>query len=759
MRAYVPRPFVDEAILQRFGEGSGVFTLEGPAGAGKSTSLLHGLGAEAERRGPGGRGYVRLVQLWGDEPPSLFARRLVREATHLHLSSYPQPEKLRVLIEAMGAAVPGLLPAGKLLAALVPDDLRPLPQVALSALSEIGDKAVAHGGPLVLGIDLLGGAVADPTRDFLTRVADGLPPTVVMAVAQPVGQTPLVRVPHDRRILLGPFTLEEAAAYLSDVLGPLDDDGESLRLLASGQVSLLPGDLLQLTNLYPWLKADPRRGLSGVASQLFVGVAARYQHLYETRAERGGAEARAAELCAWVAVSARPEQPRTAEAALHRQGMVPSPSPSFGGALRELDQPTELWRLRRSELVQALCVTAPSIPSTGPPNGQPNDLIIGPLLDPGESDPEDVADTGWPLLPRHGQARQAVLAALSRHGVLPLYRKRWLEELLHALRTLPGSEGLLCGVRAFSVLLEQAAPMDPTALGQAVTLLGEMELHLWRAGWHRTFADLHDTLAPRLAAAGTGIRDVAPALFFRRARSRVQAVDWSADGGLSLAATREELPLAIEDFTALIGLSDLAVMQARLGLGLPVVSDEITRWSSHLPIKARQARGYARVLWLLQPDGHPREWIETTRKAALDDILLSLSHFAGSEEKENLAQTLTILADWYSAGSEGDDDLALAHYQRAVAVSRKTDPVPGFSLGVIYRSLGHHHHRRGRPQHAASAFDAARRWLLRSPESRMGTLLSGLLLHGSPAGVEARTPHECVDFCHTRGSISDEVAI
>jgi len=121
-------------------------------------------------------------------------------------------------------------------------------------------------------------------------------------------------------------------------------------------------------------------------------------------------------------------------------------------------------------------------------------------------------------------------------------------------------------------------------------------------------------------------------------------------------------------------------------------------------------------------------WLESLRQLALDDILLALSHFAATHQSEDIAQTLTILADWYSARTDADADrLACSHYEQAVQTARQLTDEPAFTLGIIYRCQGNHHRRRGRGEAAAQAYTEAKRWLLRSPDARMGTLLAGLL--------------------------------
>jgi hypothetical protein len=714
MIPYVTRPTIDGAIAQLIESGSGAYALVGPPGAGKSAALLHGLSAEARRRGRRGGGHVRLVQLWGDEPPSLFARRLVREATHLHLASYPRPEDLRVLIEAMCEAVPGLSPAGKLLGTLVPDDLRPLHEVALQALRDVGDKAVQAGGPLVLGVDLMGGTPGPGMREFFERLAALLPPTVVLLVAQPEGEG-LLQVPPAHRVAVGPLALEEARTYLRHLLGAVDAEAEAL--LQSGALSLLPGDLALLGRQALLLG---RGGLRAAAEALHKDVAARYQVFFEAAAARPDEEARAAvDLCAWVALAARPDQPVTAEDALRRVA-----SGGGGGSVRG---PADLYRLRRAEVVEALCVT-------------PTPLAAAAAA---------AAAADWPLLPRHVQAREGVLRWLSGRGLLDLYRRRYRDELLATMREAPGPRGLMAGVRALLLIMEEGeeaegGPGDRDrerergALGQAVGLLGEMEVLLWRAGWHRTFADLYDALCARLSRAGVSALDAAPTLWFRRARARVQGVDWSGSG------LTDELPRAIADLTALTGLSEVAVLQAQVGLGLMPDGRQVAQVCRYLPMKARQGRGYARVLSLLRDRGGAAQGSEhddATRQQALDDILMALAYFSSpgpgpgpgagaAGDPENLAQTLTILADWYSAAGEAGDDAALFHYHRAVAVAEAATPPPAFCLGVVHRSMGLHHLRRGRAAEGDAALAEAKRYLLSSRDAAMGTLLAGLLRQG-----------------------------
>ncbi len=210
---YIERPAVDGAVSQLLGRGTGAFALEGPAGAGKSAALLHALFQERERRGKAGRGYVRLLQLWGDEPPSLFVRRMVREVGFLHLVAYPEPERLLKLVADMAQAIPGLGGAGKLLGSLVPDDLRPLHVMASQALGEAGERALNAGGPLLLGVDLLGGEVSAPVREFFTRLCERLDPTVTVLIAQPGGQASLVQLPPSQRIAVGLTDAGEVHAH------------------------------------------------------------------------------------------------------------------------------------------------------------------------------------------------------------------------------------------------------------------------------------------------------------------------------------------------------------------------------------------------------------------------------------------------------------------------------------------------------------------------------------------------------------------
>ena len=61
------------------------------------------------------------------------------------------------------------------------------------------------------------------------------------------------------------------------------------------------------------------------------------------------------------------------------------------------------------------------------------------------------------------------------------------------------------------------------------------------------------------------------------------------------------------------------------------------------------------------------------------------------------------------------------------ATARQLTDEPAFTLGIIYRCQDNHHRRRGRGEAAAQAYAEAKRWLLRSPDARMGTLLAGLI--------------------------------
>lgn len=729
---YIERPAVDGAVSQLLGRGTGAFALEGPAGAGKSAALLHALFQERERRGKAGRGYVRLLQLWGDEPPSLFVRRMVREVGFLHLVAYPEPERLLKLVADMAQAVPGLGGAGKLLGSLVPDDLRPLHVMASQALGEAGERALSAGGPLLLGVDLLGGEVSAPVREFFTRLCERLDPTVTVLIAQPGGQASLVQLPPGQRIAVGPLSPEEAEAYLLrslGIAGPLD--AASLSLLRSGAISLLPGDLAQIVSSFPLLGHEPRAGLGAVAEHLKRDVAARYQSVFEAALQQPSGDARALELCALVAVTARPLEPLTVE--LLRTRMT------SGSLLR----PTELAQLRQHPLVRALCATVTTVQAgaaAGESGGVRTTMTAGGSGAVALRAALVSFDVGFPLLCANAQAQTGVLQALGRHGLLDIYQDRWLQELLQTLRQGAGRQGLYAGVTALSLLIERAA-REPQALGQAVALLGELETLLWRAGWHRAFAELYDALLPHLWRAGVTPRDVAPRLWFRRARARVQGVDWTSQTGLgepgetpgpSAAPTvpqamREELPLAIEELTELGELAEAAVVQARTRLSMPVDGEEVTAWCRHLPYKARQARGYARALRLLLA-GPADTRGEASRQAALDDVLAALAHFVAVGHGEDIAQTLTILGDCYSARLDAEADrLAQHHYAQAVAVAEGLTPRPAFSLGIIHRSWGNHHRRRGRLDAAAQRYAEARRFLLRSPDARMGTLLAGLL--------------------------------
>lgn len=724
MGSYVPRPTIDGALAGFIRRGAGVFTLEGPSGAGKSAALVQALIEEIDQRPPRGRPFVRLVQLYGDEPPSLFARRLVQEASHLHLISYPQPERLRTLLEAMNLAVPGL---GKLLSALVPEDLRPMHQAARDVLAALGQKAIdiEGSGPFVLAVDLLGGTVSQPMRDFFARLQDTLPASVVVLVAQPSGAQGLCHVRPECQRLLGPLSAEEAWALLRDRLPPSGPERERKRAELEAALvrgALLPGDVVQLAEARPGVKVGQ-------------SMAASFQQRFEDAVAEGGAAAlAAADLCAWVAVAARPDAPLTAEVATRHLGL---------GAYQTSSGALTLWSLRRHELVQALCTTAlgrlGSAPAPGDAAGAADlaDAAGGPSL-------TEALTQGWPLLSRHAQARAGVLAALRRQGVLGIYLRRHLEDLRATLRAgLAAADGaeraaaLQSGVQALRLLLALAAEGSAAGaehragqgaaatLGQAVLLLGELEAPLWHAGWHRTFAELYDALRPGLVALGLDPREAAPTLWFRRARARVQAVDFAGGAGAELAPI--ELPLAEQELSALLVLSEEGVLRARLALGLPKSGDEAHRLVEELPLKARQARGYARILQLLLSPVDGAD--EVVWRAALDDILVALAHFASPSER--LAQTLTILGDAYSAaaqrGQGSADELAVLHYHRAVSVARALSEPPLFALGVIYRSLGAHHARCQRPGDAARANAQARRYLLRSPDAAMGSLLAGLL--------------------------------
>jgi hypothetical protein len=687
--SYIARLALDQAIARCLKSGAGVYALEGPGGAGKSTALLHGLGMERERRGKGGRGHVRILQLWGDEPPSLFSQRLVREVGLLNLLPYPQPDQLAKLVADMAEAIPGLSTAGKVLSTLIPDDLRPLPVQTAEALGEAGKRAIAQGGPLCIGVDLLGGDVSAPVRDFFTRLCELLPPTVVLLFAQPGGQTCLLQVPPEQRIAVGPFTEAEARAFLEERFGPLDAKSQSL--LATNRLSLLPGDLAQIVNLSAYLGGEHE--LSEVLPSLERDISARYQQMFESMLAQPSADGRVLELCAICAVTARPQQPLSLELALKRM--------EHGSPLR----PSDLAQIRQAPLIRALCVSA---------------------------------GVSWPLEPASAQARDGVRTALLRHGLLDVYEQRWLRELQEKLRRSqsggagPEPDGLLAGTFALSLLTERAI-RDPLALGAAVNLLAEMETLLWRAGWHRAFAELYDALLPHLRRAGVSPRDVAPRLWFRRARTRIQSIDWTGEGGFSA----EELGRAEQELDELGRILEAAVVKARVAIGLSTDGEEVRAWCQQLPWKARQARGYAGVLRLLFADADSRQKDPQQPSAqerwdrALDDILAALGHFSAAHDGENIAQTLTIVGDLYSV-SRGrreieSDRLALHQYEQAVLVAEHLKPLPAFCLGMIYRALGNHHRRRGRVEKAEHAYALARRYLLRSPDARMGTLLAGLL--------------------------------
>lgn len=705
---YIPRPFVDRTIAGWLAQGSGVYTIVGANGAGKSAALWHALATERERRGKAGHGHVRVMQLWGDEPPSLFAQRLVREVGFLNLIAYPQPERLARLCADMAHAIPGLGAAGKVLASLVPEDLRPLPLLAAQALSEAGERAIQAGqpaGPLCIGIDLLGGDVSPPVREFFARLCEQLPATVVLIFAHPGGQRSLVQVAPTQSLTLGPFAQAEAQAFLAERLGPLAADADMQTILNSGRLSLLPADLAQIVNLSAYL--GQTHSLRAVLPYLERDITARYQMMVETQMAQPGVDARVLELCALCAVTARPQEPLTLERALARmQDSTPL-------------RPSELSQLRQAPLLAALCAS-PQASAAADGNAP----WFG---------------ASWPIEPASAQARDGVLTALMRHGLLDVYERRWLAELLQSLRRSDrapappaGPTELLAGVQALSLLQERAA-RDPLSLGQAVNLLTEMEILLWRAGWHRTFADLYDSLLPHLQQAGAKARDVAPKLWFRRARARIQNVDWSlAHSDLA------ELQTAEQELDALQTLEETAVMQARARIGLLTDSAEVGAWCRHLPYKARQARGYARVLQMLRNE----QTSEPLFHAALDDILFALSHFVAAAAQEDVAQTLTILGDLYSAvgsarsaerrlePSAQSDRMALFHYEQAIAVAKRVKrqaPLPAFCLGMIYRAQGNHHRRFGRSEQAAQSYMLSRRYLLRSPDARMGSLLASLL--------------------------------
>lgn len=746
---YVPRPALDAAIARCLASGQGAYALEGPGGAGKSAALLHGLVTERERRGKAGRGFVRILQLWGDEAPSEFARRLVREVGLLNWVPYPQPAKLAHLAADMAQQIPGMSQAGKLLAALLPDDMRPLPTIAAQALAESGERSLASGGPLCIGIDLLGGEVSPPVRDFFTRLCDQLPPTVVLLFAHPGGHNSLAHVPVANRLPAGPFTAQQASEFLEDRLGRLDH--ESVELLRSGRLSLLPGDLSQIVNLYPLLGRDPRAGLSAVAGYLERDITTRYQMMFELGLSRSDADPRLLELCALVAVTTRPQQPLSVPLALRRLG-----GEGADGVRESPLRPIELSQLRQMPLLRALCATMAPLGGTAVPDeslAAETRSLIAPLdadrKDPGRVGPALPADesvagdfVGWPLVPANAQARDGVCNALARHGLLDVYQQRWLSELLSTLRQTSGREALLAGMTAISLLSERAT-REPQALGQALQLLSEMEVLFWRAGWHRTFAELFDSLASHVDRFRVSVRDVAPKLWFRRARARVQTVDWSQATGQAAASTlpseqHGELAQAIAELGALLQLSEESIVQARAQLGLTTEGHDVLDWCLHLPFKARQARGYAQALGLLLAPAHRAESAGNPTdlatdaaavwQAALDDILRALAHFVAHQDAENIAQTLTILGDLYSARQdERSEASALAHYEQAVAVASRVEPPIVFTVGVIHRSWASHHLRRGQQVRAAEHIALARRHLLRSPDARMGTLLARLL--------------------------------
>jgi hypothetical protein len=578
-------------------------------------------------------------------------------------------------------------------------------------------------------------------RDFFSRLAELLPETVVLLFAQPGGQHCLLAVPPGQRIAVGAFSPEEARQFLEERLGALDED--SLGLLASRRLSLLPGDLSQIVNLYAYLGAaadrQPGHGEAGqgrlreVLPYLERDIAARYDKLFESQLLEPRADARAIELCALCAVTARPQHPLTLELALTRMGQATPLRPS------------ELSQLRQSPLVRTLCAGLHAVEQPTPGGA-----------------------AVWPIEPASAQVRDGVRQALRRHGLLDIYEKRWLHELISTLRRgekagdaapgedlalLSGPSGLYAGVQALSLLIERAS-RDALALGQAVSLLGEMETLLWRAGWHRTFAELYDALLPHLRGAGVSPRQVAPRLWFRRARTRIQNVDWSeprlvAPAGSpqtpvdddAIALADEEIQLAQNELSELTEISESDIVLARMAIGLPSDGAEVGSWSRHLPYKASQARGYASVLRLLlrptaeEGQAAPLEYYEDSQTlvaTALDDILAALSHFTAEAQSEDVAQTLTILGDFYSArarllGDAASDRLAQKTYAQAVAVAERMTPPPLFALGIIHRSIANHHRRSGRGEQAALAYAAARTSLLRSPDARMGTLLAGLL--------------------------------
>lgn len=760
---YVARPALDAAIARSLSSGAGAFSIEGPPGSGKSAALLHGLAREIDRRGKAGRGFVRILQLWGDEAPSEFARRLVREVGLLNLVAYPQPDKLARLAADMAQQLPYLSHAGKLLAALLPDDMRPLSTIAAQALAESGARALASGGPLCIGIDLLGGEVSPPVRDFFTRLCDQLPPTVVLLFAHPGGQNSLVHVPVAHRLPAGPFSTEEARLYLEDRLGPLDDG--SMQILQSGRLSLLPGDLAQIVNLYAFLGRDPKAGLSAVAGYLERDITTRYQMMFESQVVRADADPRLLDLCALVAVTARPQQPLTVPLALRRLR-----GENADGVPESELRPIELAQLRQMPILRALCATLAPLPRPLASVGQASHVEDEGSLRPASSaaqhnvakesqsttaPPTLAGDfAGWPLVPANAQARDGVCQALSRHGLLDIYQTRWLNELLSTLRRSVGRESLLAGMSAMSLLSERAE-RDPQALGQALQVLSEIEILFWRAGWHRAFAELYDGLLPLLDRSGVVARDVAPKLWFRRARTRVQSVDWSQPTSLTAphalsfsAAQREQLTQAIDELSGLLQISEESVVQARSQLGLPTEGKDVQDWCQQLPFKARQARGYARVLYLFLTHPSTAQQADSTAQApgftlhqsvlwqeALDDTLLSLAHFVAQQDAENIAQTLTILGDAYSARCDlQSDPTALAFYEQALSIADRIQPAVAFSQGIIQRSLAYHYLRRGQQVRAVEHFALARRHLLRSPDARMGTLLASLLPSGASSG-------------------------
>jgi hypothetical protein len=113
----------------------------------------------------------------------------------------------------------------------------------------------------------------------------------------------------------------------------------------------------------------------------------------------------------------------------------------------------------------------------------------------------------------------------------------------------------------------------------------------------------------------------------------------------------------------------------------------------------------------------------------MDDVLAAIAHFAAHDQREDLAQSLTILGDCYSARPDAEADrLACHHYSQAIALAEAMAPRPAFSLGVIHRAYGNHHRRRGREAAASREHAEARRCLLGSPDARMGTLLAGLIV-------------------------------